>query len=256
MMGRGLLVVLAFATACAGASPPDATHDHGAGDFATATFDLAQGADLACVLGTADHCGSCATACPGMDTSATLRTCSAATSAGTCDIECKGDYYDVDGVASNGCEALDVTQSSATTATAVTLANVAPAGGSCNNTNNGCTVSMAIASDMRKHDSAPPDRPLGLEDWWKVTAVGAGGSNPMKACLSISNADWPTDNKYEVCISPLGSMTPSTCATAIARMPSMCVQPTGNTDAGTYYLRVRKTVGMPTGLGYALYLEH
>ena len=43
---------------------------------------------------------------------------------------------------------------------------------------------------------------------------------------------------------------------AVARMAAVCAQPSGNTDAGTYYVKVSKKLGTPTALGYALYLEH
>src|SRR5262245_57720990 len=61
----------------------------------------------ACGLGTADHCGTCANTCPGIDTIWTQRTCSSADSTGTCDIMCLGEWYDLDGNAMNGCEAED-----------------------------------------------------------------------------------------------------------------------------------------------------
>lgn len=242
---------------CAAVDPGDpSAFDFAVVDLVGGPSDLTTPSDLACGLGTPDHCGSCATSCPGVDDATTTRTCSAPTALGACSILCKAESYDVDGNAQNGCELDDPAHATAATAVAVTLPNVAVSSGTCNNGNNGCTVSRAIGSDLRKHDVAPVDRPDGREDWFVINVVGAGGPSTTKACLSIGNATWPTDNQYEVCISANGTMTPTICATAIARGASMCVQPSGNPDAGTYYIKVRKKQGTPTSLGYALYLEH
>jgi hypothetical protein len=242
---------------CAGADPAD--HDRDLAESIAdlgALVDLHSFPDLACALGTPDHCGDCATKCPGLDDSTTARRCTDTTTSGKCELTCKADHYDVDGDVANGCETVDPLQSDAASAKSVTLADAAVTNMACSGTVNGCSVSAAVASDARKHELAPVDRPIGVDDWWKVIAVGTGGAGTMKACLSISNVDWPMDNKYEVCISAQGSMSPTVCMQAVARMSGVCVLPTGNTDAGTYYVRVRKVIGQPTSLGYALYLEH
>jgi hypothetical protein len=216
--------------------------------------------DLSCMLGTPDNCTACGMSCPGVDNAGTARTCGSADGGGgdACGILCKGDFYDVDGDATTGCEFEDPDQNSVALAVAVMLPNIATAtGGTCDNTNNGCTAVRSIGSDTREHDSPPTSRPLGLVDWWVITAAGTGTSNPMTACLSISNFDWPTDNLYEVCIAPTsGSMTPTICKTAMPRVGGVCVSPTGNPDSGTFYITVTKTAGSPTALGYGLYLEH
>ncbi len=259
---RAALAPCLLLAACASAGPVDPgavdRHDLAAAvDQAFPLFDLAGFGDAGCALGTPDHCGSCSTKCAGPDDATTARVCSGPTALGACGLLCKGEAYDVDALLDDGCEIDDPLQDTAATAFAVVLPDLAPSGQACNNSNNGCTVVRAVASDARKHDAAPVDRPLGREDWFVVTATGPGGSNPMTACLSISNANWPSDNKYEACISPTsGSQSPTVCATAIARMGSACVAPNGNPSSGTFYVRVRKLMGAPTALGYALYLEH
>jgi hypothetical protein len=252
------LVLAVCSWGCAAADPVDPSRlDLSLSDLSGGPGDLAT-SDMACGIGTPDHCGSCTVSCPGIDDATTARTCSAPTALGTCSLLCKGEHYDVDGDPLNGCELDDPEQASAAAAEIVGLPNTDPSlsTGVCDGANNGCTITHVIGCDLRKHDAAPIDRPDGREDWFKVTASGAGGVNKMKACLSIGNTNWPSDNQYEVCISADGSMSPTTCATAIARMTSMCVQPNGNPDSGTFYVKVRKKQGMPTSLGYALYLEH
>lgn len=249
----------AFLGGCAaagGALGPDG------GDAGQATPDLAGAADLAgldgdgaagCTLGSAEHCGTCTTVCPpGGDDGGTLRTCSEATAFGMCGIVCKGESYDQDGQLANGCEALDEPiQDTSITAVTVTLGNVPNTLG-----NNPQNLTGKVYADQRTHAQAPTARPLGREDWWKVTAVGAGDTaSGMTACLGITN--YPTDARYEVCISDNNMATFGTgCQTAIGGGASVCVTPPAATDAGLYYVRVRKVAGTNTPNLFALYLKH
>jgi hypothetical protein len=228
-----------------------------AGDLGEMGPDLAGGgADGggACTLGSAEHCGTCTTVCPpGGDDGGTLRTCSAATAFGMCGIVCRDEYYDLDGQLANGCEALDEPiQDTTITAVAITLGNVPNTIG-----NNPQNLTGQVHSDQRTHEKAPTTRPLGREDWWKVTAVGAGDSaSGMTACLGITN--YPADARYEVCISDSNQATFATqgCQTASGGGASVCVTPPAATDAGLYYVRVRKLAGTNTPNLFALYLKH
>jgi hypothetical protein len=228
-----------------------------------------RGADLArrsgdgagpCTLGTTDDCGTCGNACPGADDAQTMRLCTAATAFGTCDITCKGESYDVNGKIDDGCEAEDLpVQDSPAAAVAVSLPNVAGTATTCDsaldtNTHNPCTVVGQIFSDSRQHDAPPTTRMNGREDWYKVSALGAGSSSTMTACLGIGN--YSSDNMYSVCISDNGLQTPSHCMTVTGGGASQCVQPTGSPSSGTFYIQVKKLAGSPTALGYALYLDH
>ena len=206
-----------------------------------------------CLPGTVDHCTACGVPCPGIDNAGTVRTCSN----NACSFSCKGEFYDLDGDASNGCEAEDQPIQDATiTAVKITLPDVNNGGtGSmpCNNTTNPCTKTAQVYSDTRTHENAPTSRPLGREDWFEVTATGNGGPNNVGACLNIGN--YPTNNQYEVCISNNGSTSPTTCMTAQGGGASACVSPPA-TSAGVFFVRVKKIAGTNTVNGYALYLVH
>jgi hypothetical protein len=211
--------------------------------------------DLGCALGTPDHCGGCGTVCPpGADDVGTRRTCTGS----TCDVICLGEYYDLDGKLTNGCEALDTpVQDSALTALSVTL----PAAygttdlGTMGNPSNEVGF---IYADMRMHATAPTSRPNGRADWWKLIVSGGGdAASGVTACLGIVNL--PTDDQYEVCLSSVGnaSFTPAGCQTVLGGASSVCVsQPQAADESGTYYVRVQRLAGSNTPLGYALYLKH
>ncbi len=207
-----------------------------------------------CTLGTPDHCGTCTTVCPGVDNASTQRTCAAS----TCGLTCKGEFYDLDGNAANGCEAEDQpVQDASGTAVAVALPDVNNGTGStaCDGATNPCTVLGQIYSDQRTHDSAPTSRPLGREDWYRVTATGNGSpNNNVTACLGITN--YPADNQYEVCIGENNSTSPTTCMTATGGASSVCVAPAAATSTGTFYVRIRKVAGTNTANQYALFLVH
>jgi hypothetical protein len=209
--------------------------------------------EMTCMPGTPDHCTMCGAACPGVDNAGTLRTCTNS----TCSFSCKGEYYDLNGDMMDGCEAEDLPiQDSSLLAVSIVLPDVNNGGTGampCNDATNPCTKTARIYSDTRKHENAPTNRPLGREDWFKVTANGAGSPNNVGACLGITN--FPTDNQYEICISNSGSSNPTTCMTAQGGGTSACVSPPA-TSTGVFYLKVRKIAGMNTSNDYALYLVH
>jgi len=212
-----------------------------------------------CTLGTPDHCGNCATKCAGTDDAQTMRTCSGTTATATCGLLCKGEFYDVDGNAADGCELEDrPIQDSATTAVTVALPDVnngGTGGMRCDGSTNPCTVSGQIYGDARTHEAPTPSRPMGREDWYKVTAVGTGTPNKVGTCLGISN--FPADNQFEVCVGNDGDTNPATCMTATGGGASACVHPPTATDSGVFYVKVRKTAGTTNSPNkYALYLEH
>ncbi len=266
---RGVALVLMGATAlgaCAapGLQPSGSTDgDGGAGDGAAGQADLGGAPDLAggdggggCVLGSGDHCGACGTSCPpGADDGGTLRTCSDSTAAGACGIVCRGEAYDVDGQLANGCEAIDQPiQDSSLAAVAITLPNVANDPAMLTNPRN---LAAQIYGDARVHESAPAQRVLGRDDWYKVTAVGAGdAASGMTACLGITN--FPADDQFQLCISDSGQAVfgAAGCKLVAGGAASVCVPPPALTDAGTYYVRVHKMAGSNTANQYALFLQH
>ena len=196
----------------------------------------------ACTLGTPDHCGACGTACPGVDDDGTQRTCSDSTPTATCDFICKGEWYDLDGDAANGCEAQDPIVHDSAEAGVPEVATTA-----------GFTVGAPdwlIYDDARTHDAPPLLRPLGREDWYTL-------SNPdgrLKVCLSIAN--FPSDDQFEVCVTNIGNQNieASQCKSVMPSSGSLCVQPASSSN-GAYWVRVRKIAGSNTTNGYALFLQ-
>ncbi len=245
----------------AGATGKDAGPDAGGGgsDGGTGAGDAGTdgGADAGgCTLGTADHCGTCGTSCPGVDDVGTSRVCLSGTA---CDIYCKGEHYDVDTQVDSGCEAEDLpVQDTLATAAPVGLPAYA-AGGTgaelCDGSTNPCTVGGQTYGDARVHDSAPQFRALGRDDWFKVTASStASPNNVLKSCLWIGN--FPVDNSFSLCVSEAGGQSVDTCANVTGGGSSACVQPAGGADVGIFYVRVQRLAGSITPNHYALYLEH
>jgi len=265
-MTRGFLLLF---LALGGGLLACAKGDEASGDNTFAGSDAASDVDLAsmddgggsspgeggtCQLGTANDCGKCGASCPASatDPMTAMPTCTDATSAGTCDITCTGEHYDLDGKPANGCEAADLPiQDTPLTAVAVALADANPQ-----------NMVAPLYGDKRKHDTDQAARDLGREDWFKVTATGAGAAGVgMGACLSAGN--FPSDDVLEVCITTDGSTTtdPSGCASLTVANDgggSSCVSPGGltNVDSGTFYVRVRRTAGSANANQYALYLRH
>ncbi|MGH7329600.1 MAG: hypothetical protein ACREJX_14740 [Polyangiaceae bacterium] len=217
------------------------------------------GTSGACTLGTADHCGTCSTVCPGPTDpdSGTDRICSDSTTTGTCDIICKGEWYDLNGDISDGCEAQDpIVHDSADAAVPETA------------TTGGATVPdpyWYVYGDARQHDSAPTSRTLGREDWYVVDHENSGGSTggSLSICLGISN--FPSDDKFEVCVTNVGnksipstasSVSPCATVTPTTVSPNNCAVTTmASTTHGLYYVRVRKLDGSNSANGYALYIQ-
>jgi hypothetical protein len=194
-----------------------------------------------------------------MDSASTQRTCSGSTDTATCNITCKGEFYDLDGNAANGCEAEDApVQATAATAVTLMLPNVNNGGNGsmpCSGSTNPCTHTAQVFSDARIHEAAPVSRQQGREDWYKLVATGAGGPNQVGACLGITN--YPADNQYELCIGNDGVMTPTTCLSVQGGAASVCVAPPTAADAGTFYIKVRKLAGSTTTTNkYALFVQH
>jgi hypothetical protein len=236
----------------AGGGTRDAGDGHDAqtqGDSAPASDGDASGT---CTLGTTDHCGACDHACRPTDKT-TQYACSDATAAATCLVTCLAEFYDLNGNADDGCEAEDApVQDTAASAKPIDLPDVNDPMFKTNPLN----VVGFVYGDGRPHEAPPTSRPFGREDWYHVTADGNGSGQGMAACLGITN--FPPDDTFEVCVSDNNGTTfPQTgCKTVKGGANSVCVTPTGNPNAGVYYVRVRKTDGSNTANGYALFLRH
>ncbi len=190
-----------------------------------------------------------------MDTDGTERTCSLPTAFGVCDFQCKGEFYDVDGKTTNGCEAEDLPiQDTTLTAVAVALPNAFNT--DLGVTGNPSNIVSQVYGDNRVHTAAPTARPNGREDWYQLTVTGGGSANNgVTACLGITN--FPADNMFEVCLSASAIFQNADCLPVMGAAPSVCKALAQAADeSGTYYARVRRLSGTWSALQYALFLEH
>ena len=111
------------------------------------------------------NCGGCGIACAAGPNS--VASCS-----GGCTLTCAGANYDVDGIASDGCEVSDDFVAGHTMASPALAASQG-----CSDTVIGTLSGGRIVSDGRAHNPAPPgyDATTGsASDWWGV--LGTGGS--------------------------------------------------------------------------------
>lgn len=250
------------ATATTTTTPGTAATTEGGGSESTSTATTAadtggsgSGTGASCDLGTPDHCGECNDECPGPEDESTARVCLDEPPDATCDIVCWGEFYDLNDDILDGCEEQDPTvQDGPDSAVTITL----PDTDDPTFASNPLDIVEVIYADLRAHAMPPVARPFGREDWWEVTAVGAGvAGSGMRACLGITS--FPRDNRFEVCLSNIGVTTfePAGCTDVLGGAPSACVDAPAGTDAGgPYYVRVRKLAGTNTPNGYALFLQH
>jgi hypothetical protein len=241
------LIAVACATSTAGSS--SSTSDDAAGTIPV--YDAGSGPQseggTPCTLGTADHCGSCDTVCPGATDGGTTRVCSDTTTTATCDIICTGEFYDVNGDLNDGCEGEDPIVHDSPDAAVPESATTA-----------GVTIGAPLFymyGDARQHDVAPLTRPNGRQDWYAVTNPDAAS---IKACLTISN--FPTDDVFQVCITNNGikNIDPAACKTITTTTTgnAACVSPSQTvTRSGTYYVQVQKMSGTNTLDSYVLSIQ-
>lgn len=203
-----------------------------------------------CAMGTVSNCAFCGDVCAGVDDDRTSRQCNQ----GSCTLFCHGEFYDVNGALADGCEQEDLpVHDSALSALELHLPDVDDP----ELATNPLDLSGAVYGDLRLHD--PPElRPLGREDWYRVTTEGIGRENiEMMACLGIVN--FPESNRFEVCISDSGAshVENAACGVAAGGGDSTCVSPPEGGDlGGPYLVRVRKLEGENTDLRYALFMAH
>jgi hypothetical protein len=118
----------AFLSSCSASAPPGCTELPSAAALATAT-----------------DCGVCGNACPGVAATTADAACLDPT-ARTCGITCRGDNYDVDGNAANGCEVPDPQPSNHEQATATSFPQT-----DCNDSTSANSFSSQLLSDTRVH---------------------------------------------------------------------------------------------------------
>lgn len=145
-------------------------------------------------LDTVSNCGACGTVCPGMGQPTSDVFCDASKLPASCGMTCRGDNYDVDVSAANGCEVLDVTPPGHTQSTASSRGSR-----DCFDTASRDSFSSAVPSDLREHKNPPVVGFSGMvgaaPDYWVVRATGG------TFC----------QNDYEVTITTTGGSAMMTC---------------------------------------------
>ncbi len=122
-------------------------------------------------LDTINNCGACGNVCPGQGLSTNDVYCDATTTPKKCGMSCRGENYDVDVNATNGCEVLDVTPPGHTQSTASSRGSK-----DCFDTASRDTFGSAVPSDLREHKNPPVVGFSGTvgaaPDYWVVRATG------------------------------------------------------------------------------------
>jgi hypothetical protein len=219
--------------------------------------DLAPGERLAkldgggsCALGTPDNCGSCGKVCPGKESPATARVCLD----GKCAIQCKEEWYDVNGAVDDGCEALDDLPVHDVESAAVDLGKVSD-----------CDIAQqttgVMPSDDRLHLKAPTDRPQGRPDWYKLHIDDKLGC-VVSGKVTISLAGLPTAAYYRATVfwaCDGGSKLASNTVAGGGGQKLELKPETGCTlvgdDSGTLYLKLAKESGPHAGASYSVSIE-
>jgi hypothetical protein len=154
---------------------------------------------------------------------------------GACTFSCQGEYYDVNGNQSDGCEAADSPTGNHTQASALDLGSV-----SCFDVPRQ-SVNGTMLSDARVHtnpaitgfDTATGSAP----DWYHVTAIGGACINDLSVTLQMSNSAFPQCYKLNV-FTNSGTFTSQTNASGTAAITQGSGSYSDNTDI---YFKVEKT---------------
>lgn len=189
-----------------------------------------------CVIGTPDHCTACGDKCPGKDDGSTKRICSL----GKCNIVCRGDYYDVNGKLSDGCEVEDVNAQYDSQSAAKNLGSMDDCG------NVGKSTVASLPSDNRYHETSPHYRPLGTAKWFKTYITDKSGCLlDFKITLDATSLPakvWYKLDPLYLCQTtktlPLGSKS-GEGSTKIVMSPVVKCS-LGSDDSGTMFVKVNK----------------
>lgn len=257
-MGRGAWIACVCLCACGDPEPPPHLWADGAQVWLDSSMtDLPRfetsalpdrGADAGCDLGTVAHCASCGNACPGPDSTSTARACVA----GQCAILCKGEHYDVNGSATDGCEVQDDLPLHDGKTSAKDLGSVSD----CDS--NKKTGSGVLPSDGRKHVAAPTDRPNGRADWFKL-AIDDTPVCFLIPSVKVSFAALPSGATYRAkayyaCDKGLELPADTLSASggsSVTLAPSTNCTTIGD-DSGTVYVEIYKESGPASGATYSV----
>ena len=216
--------------------------DAGIGDaFIPPKYDAAPKFDTGCQVGTPQACASCTDKCPGPTASkSTERVCIGA----KCDIQCKDEYYDVNGAPTDGCEFVDDLPIHDVESAAASM-------GSFSDCKGKQTTSAVMPSDARLHINAPTNRANGRADFFKLTISDDWGCN-VDADVEVNFGGLPTGSRFAVtayyrCKDGTKKASKSSAASggsSIKITPSIGCSTGGfGDDSGTVFIEVKKQSG-------------
>jgi hypothetical protein len=190
-------------------------------------------------LNTADHCGGCGTVCPGIGQSTGDASCANPATA-QCDFTCRGENYDLNNNAADGCEKADTPSSGHTQALASSI-------GDKDNSDTFATFGQVILSDGRVHTNPAIDgfnsNTGAAPDWWSVNATGGTfGINDYAVTFTTSGGN-PTTPCYSLTI--ITNIKTQSCATSGSGTCSIN-SGSGSYNAGTVLFKVEKTCNSAT----------
>lgn len=183
---------------------------------------------------TPTSCGTCGLVCPGYQQPNDNVTCSGST---TCTFSCQGENYDVNGQATDGCEATDSPMGNHTQASAANVGAFTCADGSSNP-----SITAKLISDARAHANpalAGFDATTGsAPDWFAIAANGGATCvNDVQLTLQVSGSSNPTCYKLTV----ITDKTTLTATTNAAGTASVAQGNGAYSNSTTIYLSVSKT---------------
>lgn len=216
-----------------GASAPQVRADCATPPAPGCTTSLAPSA-----ISTVTNCGACGNVCPGYGLATADAAC-ASTSPPSCAFTCRGDNYDVNNSADDGCEQQDSASGGHTQAT-----STARPSHDCADANVD-TFMGTVVSDARVH--ANPSVPgfvtsVGAApDWWSVPA--AGGTfcvNDVSATLTVTGG---TPSCYRLTV--LTDRNTTSASANAAGTATLSLGSGSYSDGSTIYFRVEKTCSLP-----------
>jgi hypothetical protein len=186
-------------------------------------------------LTTADHCGGCATVCPGFGQSTGDASCTNS-STGQCGFTCRGENYDVNNNPADGCERSDTSPPGHTQA-------LASASGSKDNSDTLATFGQVILSDGRVHANPAIDgfnnNSGAAPDWWSVNATGGTfGINDYVVTFTTSGGSSAAPC-YTITI--ITNSKTQSCATSGSGSCSINSGSGAYADGTTVFFKVEKT---------------
>jgi hypothetical protein len=185
-------------------------------------------------LATATDCGACGNACPGIGATTADAACIDPQTR-SCGITCRGDNYDLDGNAANGCEVPDPSPSNHDQSTAISFPQT-----DCSDSTSANTFSGQLLSDTRGHVN--PSVTGFLSDvgaaphWYSVLDTGGVCVNDFALTLTTSGgANIPCYVATIITDKTLASVTTTGAGTA-----STSGGPSSYSDNSTVYFKVEK----------------